>query len=78
AADEVRREDSIALRTAPGAMVEGAIDMAFRDAEGWTVVELKTDQAEAIPAAYHRQLGLYVEAISQATGAAADGVIFLV
>jgi len=78
AAAEVRREDSIALRTAPGMMVEGNIDMAFRDARGWTVVELKTDQIETLPAAYHRQLGLYVDAISQATGTKADGVILLV
>jgi ATP-dependent exoDNAse (exonuclease V) beta subunit len=78
AAAELRRETPVAVRTSPGELAEGALDLAFRDDEGWTVVELKTDSPQDLPAAYHRQLGLYVEAVSQATGAPANGVILLV
>ena len=78
AAAELRRESPVALRVSPGELAEGALDLAFRDAGGWTVVELKTDSSQDLPAAYHRQLALYVEAVSQATGAPASGVILLV
>jgi ATP-dependent exoDNAse (exonuclease V) beta subunit len=78
AAAELRREAPVALRVSPGELAEGALDLAFRDAGGWTVVELKTDLPQDLPSAYHRQLALYVEAVSQATGAPASGVILLV
>jgi ATP-dependent exoDNAse (exonuclease V) beta subunit len=90
-AKELRRESAVSLPLSPstslgmngalgiaGASAEGALDLAFADADGWTVVEFKTDSAESVDAAYHRQLGLYVEAVSQATGAPAGGVILLV
>jgi ATP-dependent exoDNAse (exonuclease V) beta subunit len=78
AASEIRREAPLALRIGDAELTEGALDLAFRDGEGWTVVELKTDPPESLPAAYHRQLALYVEAVSRATGAPASGVILLV
>jgi ATP-dependent exoDNAse (exonuclease V) beta subunit len=75
---EVRRECPVALRTGEREVAEGAVDLAFREADGWTVVELKTDAPDSVSAAYHRQLGLYVRAVAEATGMAAHGVILLV
>ena len=48
-----------------GELVEGVIDLAFREGEGkdalWTVVDYKTDRdgAEALPAKYSEQIAEY-------------------
>ena len=44
------------------------MDLAFRDAEGWTVVDYKTDQELATHAdIYRRQVALYARALTAAT-----------
>jgi len=77
-ARELRRECPVSVRVSAHEVAEGVVDMAFRDGGEWTVVELKTDPPEAVSPAYHRQLALYVEAVSQATGAPASGVLLIV
>lgn len=79
AAQVVRRERGIVEVRAPGDFVEGSIDLAFRDAGGWTVVEFKTDEdLEAHRVAYEAQAAAYVRAVSAATGLPTRGVLFRV
>jgi hypothetical protein len=84
APEELRRESPVMLRRMDGTLIEGVVDLAYRTRDGgqarWTVVEIKTEsgEASALPPEHHAQLGLYVEAIRDATGEPADGAIALV
>jgi ATP-dependent exoDNAse (exonuclease V) beta subunit len=79
AAQVVRRECGIVEVLGPGDFLEGSIDLAFRDATGWTVVEFKTDEdLEAHRAAYEAQTAAYVRAVRAATGLPTRGVLFRV
>jgi len=40
---EVRREEPLLHALPGGALLEGVVDLAFREAHGWTVVDFKTD-----------------------------------
>ena len=56
-----------------GVPVHGAIDLVYRDARGWHVVDFKTDELRGrtlgeASAPYHVQLALYGGAIEHATG----------
>jgi ATP-dependent exoDNAse (exonuclease V) beta subunit len=66
-----------------GSLVEGVLDLAFReaDAEGpvWTVVDFKTDvEIGGRREDYERQVGLYARAVSVATGERARAVLLSV
>ncbi|HZR81469.1 MAG TPA: UvrD-helicase domain-containing protein [Candidatus Binatia bacterium] len=79
----VRRETPVVLRASDGALVEGVIDLAFRErADGgvvWTVVDFKTDrELEGRIAAYEEQVRLYASAIAAATGEPARAVLLAV
>jgi ATP-dependent exoDNAse (exonuclease V) beta subunit len=55
------------------------IDLAFETTDGMTVIDFKTDRAEGDDLArYQRQVALYAEAISQATGKTARPVLLMV
>lgn len=74
-ARQVRRETPLTL-VSEGALVEGILDLAFDDGEGWTVVDFKTDLAEGEPQErYRRQVGLYVLALEKALGERVHGVL---
>lgn len=74
-----RREAPVALTLDDGSLVEGVLDVAFLDDDGWTVVDLKTDVALAGRLAeYRRQVALYARAVARATGRPARGVLFRV
>ena len=66
-----------------GLPVHGAIDLVYRDAEGWHVVDFKTDSldattADAVAHRYLVQIGLYQRAIEAAVGEeTAAGLLFL-
>jgi ATP-dependent exoDNAse (exonuclease V) beta subunit len=65
----VRREAPLLLQREQGTVVEGAADLAFRDGEGWTVVDFKTDfELEERRPQYQAQLAAYSQAIARATG----------
>jgi ATP-dependent exoDNAse (exonuclease V) beta subunit len=70
---EIRREVPVVLDLASlggGAtgLGEGVVDLAFRNAEGWTVVDFKTDaELSRREATYRRQVGLYAAAVAGAT-----------
>jgi ATP-dependent exoDNAse (exonuclease V) beta subunit len=66
------------LRGRP-ALVDGPIDLVFDEGAGWVVVDFKTDaeiaDAESI---YRRQVALYVDAMTRATGRSARGILLRV
>jgi len=61
------------LRAEDGTIIEGVIDLAYRDADGWVVVEIKTEPGSRDQA----QLDRYVEAVAAATGAPARGILLV-
>jgi ATP-dependent exoDNAse (exonuclease V) beta subunit len=77
---ECRRETPVLLPGSGGELIEGIVDLAFREPEvGWTVVDFKTDaEIAGRKAKYETQVLLYVEAIRAATGEAARGVLLAV
>jgi len=83
AASDLRRETPIFLRREDGTLVEGVVDLAFReeaaDLTGWTVVDFKTDrELELRHSEYTTQVALYVEAIGKATNSSATGILLVV
>jgi len=76
---ECRRETPVMLPGSGGDLVEGVVDLAFREEGGWTVVDFKTDaEIAGRMARYETQVLLYVEAIRAATGEGARGVLLTV
>ncbi|WP_129664631.1 UvrD-helicase domain-containing protein [Phytoactinopolyspora endophytica] len=62
-----------------GALVEGYVDLLFRDDDGLVVVDFKTDAAttaEAV-AAYETQLNVYARAVADATGEQVNRCVLL-
>jgi ATP-dependent exoDNAse (exonuclease V) beta subunit len=79
AAGRLRRETPIAVRLEDGTLVEGKVDLAFRDEAkpgNWTVVDFKTDfEIEGRLDEYREQVRLYALAISRATKLGVKGVL---
>lgn len=74
-AGECRRETPVTLLRG-ATLIEGVVDLAFWEDDIWTVVDFKTDHELAGGlAAYKRQVALYAEAISSATGTKAEAVL---
>jgi ATP-dependent helicase/nuclease subunit A len=83
ARESVRREVPVALPLSANRILEGVLDLAFREeVDGrsqWTVVDFKTDQEFGTRrAVYEKQVRLYTQAVHAATGEAARGVILVV
>jgi ATP-dependent exoDNAse (exonuclease V) beta subunit len=77
-ADELRREESLTVM-AKGELIEGTLDLCFREGDRWTVVEFKTSLNTADErASAEEQLRWYVRAVAQATGQSAEGVLLMV
>ena len=78
-AGRCRRETPITMLLEGEILVEGIVDLAFvEDSEPgtWIVVDFKTDfEIAGKLEEYHGQLSLYVDAIAQATGLRATGVL---
>jgi ATP-dependent exoDNAse (exonuclease V) beta subunit len=76
---ECRRETPVTQRDAGGVIVEGVVDLAFREGGEWTVVDFKTDaDVAAVVNVYREQIRLYASAIAAATGEPVRGVLFTV
>jgi ATP-dependent helicase/nuclease subunit A len=78
-----RREAPILLGLPGGQLVEGVLDLAFREVEAegpiWTVVDFKTDvEMGERKDGYARQVALYADAVAAATGESARGVLLSV
>jgi ATP-dependent exoDNAse (exonuclease V) beta subunit len=82
AASDLRRETPIFLRREDGTLVEGVVDLAFREeAAGfeWTVVDFKTDREfELGRGQYTTQVALYAEAIDKATNSSVSGTLLVI
>ncbi|MGE5246597.1 MAG: UvrD-helicase domain-containing protein [Betaproteobacteria bacterium] len=76
AAGRCRREAPVTLAL-DGVVVEGVVDLAFEEAGGWVVVDYKTDRELMAGGEerYRRQIALYAEAVAQATGRPAAGML---
>jgi ATP-dependent helicase/nuclease subunit A len=73
---ECRRETPVTDRRDDGVLVEGVVDLAFRENGRWIVVDFKTDrEAEAELDAYRRQVDLYASIIARATAEPATAVL---
>ena len=73
---ECRREAPVAGRDGDGTLIEGVVDLAFREAGAWTVVDFKTDhELDAALDLYRHQVTLYAELIARATGEPATPVL---
>ena len=74
-----RREWPVMLRLADGQLVEGQLDLAFEEADGWTIVDFKTDApGEDGLSTYRRQVSLYCQAVHDSTRRPVSGVILQV
>jgi ATP-dependent exoDNAse (exonuclease V) beta subunit len=82
----VWREVPVSLRTSGGSgdasaqtIVDGQVDLAYETEDGWVIVDFKTDiEIASAQDAYQQQVALYVEAVQQATGQKASGVLLRV
>jgi ATP-dependent exoDNAse (exonuclease V) beta subunit len=78
----LRRETPVLLTLDDGNLVEGVVDLAFRDDTpdfvGWTVVDFKTDREFAVSSArYIAQVRVYSEAVAAATGSPTRGIVLV-
>jgi ATP-dependent exoDNAse (exonuclease V) beta subunit len=75
----LRREVPVAIAVDEGTLVEGVADLALEEADGWVVVDFKTDVDPTEPLdSYARQVEIYADAIRTATGRPARGVLLRV
>ena len=79
---DCRREVPVTMRTDDGTVVEGVVDITFREAHGWTVVDYKTDreleESDGALDVYRQQVALYAAMIAKATGEPATPVLLRV
>jgi ATP-dependent exoDNAse (exonuclease V) beta subunit len=74
-----RREVPITWRDTDGMLIEGVVDLAFEQAQGWTVIDFKTDEEfRGNELAYRRQVGMYAAAIHAANGAEVSALLMRV
>jgi ATP-dependent exoDNAse (exonuclease V) beta subunit len=78
----LRRETPVSRALDDGSLLEGVVDLAFREEmpgfTGWTVIDFKTDRELATASAqYVAQVAIYSEAIATAMGAPARGILFV-
>ncbi len=83
AAQALRRETPALLRREDGSLLEGVVDLAFREVGGdgarWTVVDFKTDrELSESRAIYEEQLRSYATAIAAATREPVEAVLLSV
>jgi ATP-dependent helicase/nuclease subunit A len=72
----VHRELPVTLRTDTGRIFEGVIDLAFFEAGKWIISDFKTDADKRDrQSKYRRQVGWYMCAMEQITGAATTGCL---
>jgi ATP-dependent exoDNAse (exonuclease V) beta subunit len=69
AAERCHREYPVVLPRAAGKLLEGIVDLAFVENDGWIVVDFKTDaDLSARRAPYERQLRWYAFALAKLSG----------
>jgi ATP-dependent exoDNAse (exonuclease V) beta subunit len=74
-----RREVPVVWRDPSATLFEGVVDLAFARADGWTVIDFKSDEElRGNETAYRRQVEMYASAIHAATGARVAPVLMRV
>jgi ATP-dependent helicase/nuclease subunit A len=74
-----RREVPIAWRDNSDSLVEGVIDLAFEQADGWTVIDFKTDEEFlSNELAYRQQVAMYASGIRAANGGRVSALLMRV
>ena len=74
-ADRCRREVPVTWRNGKGTIIEGFIDLAFRENGRWTIVDFKTDEEMRRAANYAAQVDLYAKAVRASTGEDTVGIL---
>jgi ATP-dependent exoDNAse (exonuclease V) beta subunit len=79
---QLRRETPVMMRLEDGTLVEGVVDLAFRedtaDFAGCTVVDFKTDREfEKSSREYTSQVRIYADAVAAATNCVARGILLV-
>ncbi len=73
------RETPVTYRCEDGSLVEGTVDLAYEDANGFVVIDFKTDRPDdVLMRQYRRQVAWYAAAIARATGRSARAVLMMV
>lgn len=76
---DCRRETPVTWRDEDGTLVEGIVDLAFREVGAWTIVDFKTDrELDGAVDVYGEQVALYAAIVAKAMGEAARGVLMRV
>lgn len=76
---QCHREVPVTYTLQPGTLIEGTVDLAFEDDEGYTVVDFKTDRdVDASGDRYRRQVQIYAAAIAATTGRPVRGIVLRV
>ena len=71
-----RRESPLVVLADDGMLLEGTVDLAFEEGGRWVVVDFKTDREIGDQLdVYRRQVRLYADVISRATGVPADAIL---
>jgi len=79
AAPEVHREAPFVRRLDDGGIVEGVIDLVFRNGDEWVVIDFKTDDdTSQLTERYSLQAGWYVDATCRLLGGRARAVLLSV
>jgi ATP-dependent exoDNAse (exonuclease V) beta subunit len=79
AAGRCRRETPVAGVAGDGVLVEGVLDLAYEDDQGWTVIDFKTDADLAGSLdRYRRQVALYAALVRRVTGRPVRAVLLRV
>src|SRR5438874_7599105 len=78
AAVDCRREEPVVHRLEDGTLLEGVVDLAFREGGEWVIVDFKTDARPDSHPQYAAQLQLYCRAITAATGLPARAALLAV
>jgi len=74
--DRIHRELPVTIPTETDAVFEGVIDLAFFEAGKWVIADFKTDVDQGDrQSRYRRQVGWYMRAMEQITGASSIGVV---
>ena len=78
-AGRCHREAPVTYRCDDGSLIEGTVDLAYDTADGFVVIDFKTDRPDPeLLDKYRRQVALYASAIGRATGRAARGVVMTI
>lgn len=78
-ATSCRRELPIVIKLEDDLLVEGIVDLAFKEEDSWIVVDYKTDfELKGRLEEYRRQVGLYAKAIAQASGQTTRAILLRV